>query len=383
MRSAVEVVLLLKYDGLTIDVGYRPRTALWPRRSVFPVFRDSRCCVLQLISTLSFVLVAFATVACSGRPAAETPGSFNVSPLDSAVEAIAARALPGQLGVAIRDIESGHRWSRMGTQRFPMQSVFKLPLGAVVLAAVNRGDMSLADTVRLTSKDLSPPYSPISARFPERATYTIDELLVAAAGESDNTAADVLMRLVGGPAAVTEWLSAKGISDLRVDRYEREFQLEMNGMPAFQPAWAKDSVFLARLNEVPAEARRQATRRYLEDPRDTSTPLAAVDFLTGLARGELLSEESTAMLMRIATETRTGGRRIRAGLPTGAILAHKTGSARPDLGLNPAINDIGIIRFDDGRRLAIAIFLSASTLPYADAESLLADVTRAVVGALR
>ena len=331
-----------------------------------------------LVRPISFVFVVVSALACSG-----TPPSFDAPALDSAVKAIAARAHPGQLGVAVRDLESGETWSRLGTQRFPMQSVFKLPLGAVVLAAVNRGDLSLTDTVRLTSDDLSPPFSPISANFPERQTYTIDELLVASAGGSDNTAADVLMRLVGGPAAVTAWLTANDVRDLRVDRYEREFQLELNGMPQFQPAWAKESDFLAKLNEVPPEQRQQATQRYLVDPRDTSTPLAAVQFLTKLAGGEMLPDELTAMLMRIATETATGPRRIKAGLPAGAILAHKTGSARPDLGLNPAINDIGIVTLADGRRLAVAIFLSASTLPYADAESLLADVTRAVLVAIR
>jgi len=332
----------------------------------------------MLIRTMSLVLAVFALVSSGCRAA-----PFDVPALQSAVESIAERAQPGHLGVAVRDLESGQTWSRLGTQHFPMQSVFKLPLGVVVLAAVHRGELSLTDTVRLTSADLSPPFSPISANFPGRQTFTVNELLVAAAGESDNTAADVLMRLVGGPAAVTGFLTAKGVHDLRVDRYEREFQLELNGMPPFQSAWAKESVFLARLNEVPAEHRRQATQRYLDDPRDTSTPLAAVDFLTKLSRAELLPIELTGTLMRIATETTTGPRRIKAGLPTGAILTHKTGSARPDLGLNPAINDIGIVALPNGRRLAIAIFLSASTLPYSDAESLLADVTRAVVGAIR
>jgi beta-lactamase class A len=328
-------------------------------------------------------LAVLTSVACSARPSAETTAAFDAASLDSAIEAIAQRAQTGQLGVAIRDIEAGETWSRLGTQRFPMQSVFKLPLGAVVLSAVSRGERSLADTVRLTTADLSPPYSPISAAFPGRTAYTIEELLVAAAGGSDNTAADVLMDLVNGPSAVTGWLVANGVTDLRVDRYEREFQLELNGMAPFRAEWARDSVFLARLNEVPAEQRKQATRRYLEDPRDTSTPLAAVEFLSKLARGELLPDASTALLLRIATETTTGARRIKAGLAAGAIVAHKTGSARPDLGMNPAINDIGIITFADGRRLAIAIFLSGSTLPYPDAEALLADVTRAVSEAIR
>jgi beta-lactamase class A len=303
--------------------------------------------------------------------------------LDQAIGVIGERARPGVLGVAVKDLASGDTWSLNGSRAFPMQSVFKLPLGAVVLADVDRGVLSLDDTVRLSPEDLSPPYSPIAAAYPGRAAYTIGELLRAACGGSDNTAADVLMARVGGPAMVSRWLAAKGIRGMRVDRYERQFQIELNDMPPFRPAWATDSAFLAALNQVPQDRRRRATQAYLADARDTSTPEASAQFLEKLARGDLLSSRSTAHLLRIATETGTGARRIKAGLPNGATVAHKTGSARPDLGMNPAINDIGVVTLADGRRIIVALYLAASTLPYPDAEALLADATRAVIGALR
>ncbi|HEX6313632.1 MAG TPA: class A beta-lactamase [Gemmatimonadaceae bacterium] len=325
------------------------------------------------------LLVAASLVACA-RPG--TP-SFDGAMLDSAIGAIAERARPGRLGVAVRAIESGETWSLEGDQRFPMQSVFKLPLGAYVLHEVDHGELSLSDTIHLTPADLSPPYSPIGQRFPERATYTIEELLVAAVGGSDNTAADVLMARVGGPAIVTGWLMEEGVRDVRIDRYEREFQLELNGMPRFDPAWAKESVFLAALERVPAEIRREATRRYLADPRDTATPIGAVLFLDALANGELLPVRTRDRLLRIATETTTGPRRLKAGLPDDATLAHKTGSARPDFGMNPAINDIGLVRLADGRQLAIAVFLSGTTLPYQEAEGIIADVMRSIMRSLR
>ena len=111
----------------------------------------------MLIRTMSLVFAVFALVSSGCRAA-----PFDVPALQSAVESIAERAQPGHLGVAVRDLESGETWSRLGTQRLPMQSVFKLPLGVVVLAAVHRGELSLTDTVRLTSADLSPPFSPIT-----------------------------------------------------------------------------------------------------------------------------------------------------------------------------------------------------------------------------
>lgn len=321
-----------------------------------------------------------ASLAACGRSASP---SLDVAILDSEVGVIAARARPGTLGVAVRVLETGETWSLAGDQRFPMQSVFKLPLGAYVLQEVDHGELSLSDTIQLTSADLSPPYSPIGQRFPERTTYTVEELLVAAVGGSDNTAADVLMARVGGPNILTGWLMEEGIRDLRIDRYEREFQLELNGMPSFEPAWAKESVFLAALERVPAEIRRDATRRYLRDPRDTATPLGAVLFLDALANGELLPVRTRDRLLRIATETTTGPRRLKAGLPDHATLAHKTGSARPDFGMNPAINDIGLVRLANGRQLAVAVFLTGSTLPYQEAEGLIAEVMRIVLKSLR
>ena len=111
--------------------------------------------------------------------------------------------------------------------------------------------------------------------------------------------------------------------------------------------------------------------------------LRVVDRLEKLEREELLPPTLTSELLRIATETTTGARRLKAGLPAGAVIAHKTGTARPDHGINPAINDIGIVRLTDGRRIAIAVFLAASPLPFAEAETVLADVMRAVLGALR
>ncbi|MEX2179310.1 MAG: class A beta-lactamase [Gemmatimonadaceae bacterium] len=327
--------------------------------------------------------LALLLATCVPPQLAANPAGLDRGALQRDVNAIAARARPATIGVAVRDLATGDTWSLNGARRFPMQSVFKLALGAVVLATVDRGALSLADTIRLTTADLSPPYSAISARFPARTAYTVEELLVAAAGGSDNTAADVLTARVGGPAAVTRWLEANGVSDLRVDRYEREFQMELSDMPPFRPEWRTDSAFLRALHLVPAERRRAAAAAYLADPRDTATPIASVGFLEQLVLEHLLSPASTARLLRIATETTTGARRIRAGIPADATLAHKTGSARPDLGVTPAINDIGVVTFVDGRRVILAIYLAGSTLPYQQAESLLADVTRAVIAALR
>ena len=308
-------------------------------------------------------------------------GALDAAALDRAIAELAARAEPGRLGVGVMDLATGETWFLNGDARFPMQSMFKAPLAAAVLAAVDEGRMSLDDSIEIAERDLSPPYSDVSASWPERTRYTVRELVERAAGRSDNTAADVLTERLGGPQAVTKWLRAKGVPELRLDRLEREFQVELSAMGPFRPEWRTEEAYEAALRAVPEEQRRRALQAYLKDPRDTTTPRSAVTFLAKLERGELLSKESTELLLRIMTETGTGRNRLKAGLPAGSRLAHKTGTGRRDLGIAPAVNDMGIATLPDGRRLIVVATLSGATAELAACEAILADAARAAVAA--
>ncbi|MDP2212252.1 class A beta-lactamase [Phenylobacterium sp.] len=312
-----------------------------------------------------------------------TTPPMNAERLDEAGAEISARVAPARLGAAVMNLESGELWALNGSDRFPMQSVFKAPLGAAVLAEADAGRLSLDETLTLSDNDLSPPYSPVADAYPGRRDYTIEDLLVLAVGQSDNTAADVLMRRIGGPGAVTAWLRAKDIRDMRIDRYERQLQPEIVGLESFRPAWKGEAAYRAAMAAIAPNVRQAATARYLSDPRDTTSPRDALMFLAALARGELLSAASTARLLGIMTETTSGANRLAAGLPKGARLAHKTGTARTDLGLNPATNDIGVITLEDGRQYVVAVFLAGSSLPEAEREAVFADLSRAITEALR
>lgn len=331
---------------------------------------------VPLLFSLSFLTLA----ACgSGSPqtASETP-PLNMPQLTTEVSAIAERARPGVLGVGLMNLESGESWDFNGERRFPMQSVFKAPLGAAVLAEVDAGRLKLDDPIMLSEQELSPPKSPIADAYPARRDYTVRDLLVAAVGASDNTAADVLMKKIGGPGAVTAWLVGKKVEEIRVDRYERQLQPDSVGMASFRPAWKGEQAYMAALNSVPAETRRRAVAAYLSDPQDTATPRGALTFLDKLDDGELVSPTSKKLLLRIMTDTTTGQDRLKAGFPPGSRLAHKTGTARADQGMNPAFNDIGIVTLPNGRRYAVAVFLSGSTLDNPGNDMIVADVARAV-----
>jgi beta-lactamase class A len=336
---------------------------------------------MRRLVLLAAVLLAAACEPGMPQTVSTTP-QLDAERLDKTAAELTARAAPARLGAAVMNLESGELWAINGVDRFPMQSVFKAPLAAAVLAEVDAGRLDLEETITLMDEDISPPFSRVADAYPGRRDYTVAELLTLAAGASDNTAADVLMRRIGGPGAVTAWLRAQDIREMRVDRYERQLQPEIAGLDSFRLDWKGEAAYRAALQEVPAAERQAATEAYLADPRDTTTPREALLFLAKLARGELLSQASTARLLKIMGETPTGAGRLAAGLPPGARLAHKTGTARTDLGMNPATNDIGLITLEDGRQYAIAVFLSGSTLPEAEREAIFADLARSVARAI-
>ncbi len=332
------------------------------------------------------VLAACLALGACSRQAlmtAPTPATIDVAKLDREAGLIAARIAPGVLGAALIDLQTGEVWSLHGARRFPLQSVFKAPLGAAVLAEVDAGRLRLDETLTLTDSDLSPSHSPVADAYPDRKDYTVAELLERAVGASDNTAADVLMARIGGPGALTAWLRGKRIENLRVDRYERQLQPEITGLASFRPAWKGEAAYRAALAQTTPQAQLAATRAYLTDPRDTATPRGMAAFLAGLQRGELLSPESTVRLLRIMTETQSGPNRLRAGLPPGASLAHKTGTARTIQGINPATNDAGILTLADGRRFGVVAFVSGATAPEAEREAVIADLMKAIAASLR
>jgi len=329
-------------------------------------------------------LALFALAAChqpAERTTAATAKPMDTEVLDREIGALAARARPAAFDVGVLSIDGGESWALHADRAFPMQSVFKAPLGAAVLSEVDRGRLSLDEPITIAENELSPPYSPVADAWPRVKTYTVRELLVRAVGESDNTAADLLMRRIGGPGVVQAWIGEHKITDMRIDRYERELQTDVYGMPAFRPAWKGEAAFTAALAQTPPATRRAAMGTYLTDHRDTATVPAALTFLQKLVTGQLLSPASTQLLVQIMTESPTGAGRLKAGLPEGATVAHKTGTGRTDLGVNPAANDIGVITLKDGRRYGVAVFLAGSTASDDDRDAIIADVARAVVKA--
>ena len=228
--------------------------------------------------------------------------------LDAGIKSI-EQAAKGRLGVALLDLRDRKSWSHRGAEPFPMQSVFKLPLAVAVLQAVEAGKLKLDQKITLTRNDLSLYHSPLAKSFKgERNDYTLRDLLTRSTGESDNTAADLLLRLIGGPQVLTAMLRDGGVPGISVDRYERVFQPEILGLPGY--GWDQPidtAAFSKAVQAIPAAQRRKTLEASLKDRRDAASPEASAAFLEALAKGNWLRELAhTALLDKIMLETKTG-----------------------------------------------------------------------------
>lgn len=331
----------------------------------------------------AFACICSAVLACLATSPALA--DWDRGKLDAGIRTI-EQGTKGRLGVGLIDLKDRSRWSYRGAEPFPLQSVFKLPLAIGVLQAVEAGRLKLDQTITVTRSDLSLYHSPLARAFKgARNDYTLGDLLARSTIASDNTAADLLLRLIGGPQALTALLRDGGVAGISVDRYERVFQPEILGLPGY--GWDQQidtAQFYAAIQAIPAAERRKRLAATLTDRRDAATPDASIAFLEGLARGTWLRDPAhNALVERLATESKTGPKRIKAGLPAGARFAHKTGLGPSADGLNHATNDIGIVTLPDGRRFAIAVYLAGAQVGETEREAAHAAVARLAVESLR
>lgn len=332
----------------------------------FPVVRRALAAAVFTLACVGATPLSFA--------AEQAPVVHVDEALQHSLEALAQRARPGTLGVAVLDLSTGALARVNADRAFPMMSVFKAPVAAAVLSRVDDGSLSLQQSVTIARDQVQrgSAIPSIGAHFRgERMSFTVEQLLTAAVSESDNTAVNALIRTVGGPAAVTDYLRAHGIDGMRVDLDEVGVGQILDGLSPGEKAPA---------HETEAATRQRYERGYqafLADPRNRATPDAAILFLRKLVSRELLTPASTQHLLALM-EAQTIPNRLRAGVPTGVRLADKTGSSGSLGDHTAAYNDIGIVMWPDGRSVLVAVFLFDSTASDQERARLFVDIARSV-----
>ncbi len=261
---------------------------------------------------MRFIALFFCVTALVVQPAvaASSPSLTN---LEQQLSALVANK-SADVGIAALDLNSGETVSVKGNTPFPMASTVKVAIAALYLAQVDNGRRSLDDTIN------GQPVRTLMRR-----------MLIF----SDNHAADILFKDVGGPHAVQNWLQDNGIKGVHVDRT------------------------IAELLQ---------SKRDLFDRRDSSTPMAMVDLLRRIYKAELIRPESRNYLLDIMAQCETGKNRMKWLLPSGTLVEHKTGT------LNGLADDVGFITLPDGRPVVVAIFTRGG----ADRPRTIAETARAI-----
>ena len=240
-------------------------------------------------SAIFLALVAFAAVPAT---AASSPDLVSVEQqLSSLVSGSSA-----DVGIAALDLNTGESVSLKGDTPFPMASTVKVAIAALYLSQVDHGQKTLDDTI---------DGQPVRKLMGRMLIY------------SDNHAADILFKDVGGPTAVHHFLTQNGIQGVHVDRT------------------------IAQL---------LSARRDLWDTRDSSTPRGMIALLKSIYKAQIISPQSRDYLLSVMAKCQTGKNRMKWLLPAGTAVEHKTGT------LNGLADDVGFISMPDGHRIALAIF---------------------------
>jgi beta-lactamase class A len=247
----------------------------------------------------------------------------------------------GRIGVAALDTASGKRLDHRSEERFPMCSTFKFLAASAVLKRVDQGKEKLERFVSYEAKDIL-EYAPVTKAHLKDGGMTLGALCAAAIEQSDNTAGNLLLDSIGGPAGLTNFLRSLGGQVTRLDRKEPELNSASPG-----------------------------------DERDTTTPAAMCADMQRLLLGNVLSESSRHQLEDWLQHNETGALMVRAGISKTWSVGDKTGRCA-----NGAINDIAIIRPPGRAPIIIAVYFIGSTASADDRAAAIAEAARVVVESL-
>jgi len=284
-------------------------------------------------------------------------------------------AAKGTVGVAAIHLETGRRVVFHADEFFPMASTVKVAVAAKILDMADKGQIELTSPVPVERSEMAPEGPLEHIRWRPGLTFPVSDLLELMITKSDNTSADVLFRVAGGPASVHAYLQALGLQEIRPARTIRELLRDVLSIPA--PASPETSLadqFRRMPPRQAAERRKKACRAnpaYDADARDQATPAAMVGLLCKIWLEEGISRTARSTLVPMMERCTTGPKRIRGRLPAGTVVADKTGT------LAGSVNDVGYITLPEGRgHIALAVFIKGSEAPPGTRETVIADIAR-------
>jgi beta-lactamase class A len=324
----------------------------------------------RLVKTpsLALALALLTSAACASSPTLR----------DSLDRAAAGAGSGAVVAATVLDLSTGARSSIHGDARLPMMSVFKLPLAIAALDAVDRGELSLAQAIPIAERELAPGMPIADAWARGERSPTLEVLLTKMIQDSDNTAGDKMVAVLGGGAKITARLRALGVGGIDIGEPEAGMSARLSCPPdVAMPAGGWTFAAVDACPEASEADHVAAARRELAGSPNVATTDALIDLLRRLDRGGLLSDPSRRWLLATLAGTSTGPRRIKGLLPPGTPVAHKTGTGGHLPGVFVATNDVGIVTRPDGRQFAIGVLVTGSSAPMEAQERTIAELARA------
>ncbi|MGN6569802.1 MAG: class A beta-lactamase [Pseudolabrys sp.] len=243
----------------------------------------------------------------------------------------------GRLGIFVRDSGNGAELAHRAHERFAMCSTFKFLAAAAVLKKVDAGELRLDQEIAYGEKDVL-EYAPEAKKHVADGHMRLGDLCAAAIQWSDNTAANLILKEIGGPAGFTRYARAIGDKVTRLDRTEPTLNSAIPG-----------------------------------DPRDTTTPAAIAHTLETVLTKGALSAASARQLEDWMIGDKVADARLRAGLPKDWGIGDKTGT-----GDNGTANTVAIIRPPSRKPLFAAVYLTQAKGTPAERNAVHADVARVI-----
>ncbi|MGY0216369.1 class A beta-lactamase [Endozoicomonadaceae bacterium StTr2] len=248
------------------------------------------------------------------------------------------KALSARVGVTVLDTGNNRVWNYKGNEKFPMASTFKTVACAKLLSDADSGKTALDSTVTVRQKDIV-TYSPVTEKYIGKK-LSLREVCSATMLTSDNTAANIVLNAVGGPAAVTTFFQAAGDNTSRLDRFEPQLN---EGVPG--------------------------------DERDTTTPNAIAHTLNTLLFGNVLSTDSRQQLKAWMVNNQVTGNLLRSVLPEGWRIADRSGA-----GGYGTRNITAVVWPQDQPPVIISIYLSQTQASFAERNEAIVRIGRSIFG---
>src|SRR5438876_3883957 len=292
----------------------------------------------------------------------------DIATLRTQIEKVIPRAR-GQVGVAIKHVESGTELMVNADQTYPMASTYKVPILVELFYQRAAGKLSLSDRIEVDPSDVHPGGTIALLLDGPGLQMSIHNLINLMMRVSDNSAADILLNRIG-PANVTARMRSLGLDKIRVDRSTLEMILDQEGLDYDTYGKLPLVQLRERLDAIDSQTAARANERFNSTEKDVATPRQMTLLLDKIYRGEIVDRATSDEMMEFMNHSMIGQTRIPALLPEGTRVVHKKGT------ISGSPNDTGVVFLPGGGHLLMTVFTKDAKAPAADREHVVAEIAR-------